>query len=32
MMVEQLQELMEDAPDQRTRQEIEKLMMKLEQM
>lgn len=32
MMVDQLQELMEDAPDQRTRQEIEKLMMKLEQM
>lgn len=32
MMLEQLQEMMEEAPDNRTRQEIEKLVMKLEQM
>lgn len=32
MMLEQLQDLMQEAPDGRTRQEIQKLVSKLEQM
>lgn len=32
MMLEELQELMSDAPDDRTRQEIQKLVTRLEQM
>ena len=32
MMLEQLQELMQDAPDERSRQEIQKLVTKFEQM
>lgn len=32
MMVEELRELMEDAPDQKTKQEFERFIRKLEQM
>lgn len=32
MMVEQLREIMEDAPDDRTRQEFQKFIQKIEQM
>lgn len=32
MMVEELRELMDDAPDEKTRQEIQKLVSKLENM